>query len=65
MLCVVSSFIIVGIVCCNSLIIVGVLRCFFFNYCWRCVLFLLQLLSVLCVVSSSFSVGVVYSLFFN
>ena len=53
-LCVVSSAISVGVVC-----------CFFFNYCWCGVLFLLQLLSVLCVVSSSISVGVVYSLFFN
>ena len=53
-LCVVCSLIIVGVVC-----------CFFFNYCWRGVLFLLQLLSVLCIVSSWISVGVVYSLFFN
>ena len=53
-LCVVSPSISVGVVC-----------CFFFNYCWCCVLFLLRLVLVLCFVSSSISVGVVCCFFLH
>ena len=49
----------------SSLIIVGGVRCFFFNYCWWSALFLLQLLLMECVVSSLIIVGGVRCFFFN